>query len=95
MLPADGSIGAQAVDDLSSADFAFLQRLKRDIDEAVIGGPTAAGKRNHICDGRIILDHATICRIESFIAGKDASCGPRTPPTIAPVSSAGKSPWES
>ena len=27
-----------------------------------------------------------------FIAGKDESCGPRTPPEIAPVSSTGKKP---
>ena len=37
------------------------QRLERNEDGAGIGGPTAAGKCNHIRDGRIVLDHAPIC----------------------------------
>ena len=34
----------------------------------------------------------TIALIEAFITGKEASCGPCTPPTSAPVSCCGKKP---
>jgi hypothetical protein len=71
---------AQAADDLSGADLALRQWLERDVEGSVIGGPAAAGKRNHVGDRRVILDYAPICRMESFIAGKDESCGPRTLP---------------
>ena len=51
-------LGAQAVDDPGGADLARRQRLERNEDEAGIRGTAAAGKGNHILDGRVVLDHA-------------------------------------
>src|ERR1035441_2187657 len=40
-----------------------------------------------------LLITPTICLMELSMAGKDESCGPCTPPVIAPVSCCGKKPF--
>ena len=46
------NLRAQAVDDLGGGDFALRQRLERDVDEAGIGRPAAAGKGDDIVDAQ-------------------------------------------
>src|SRR5580704_8569636 len=50
---------AEAVDDLRSGHLALLQRLERNEERTGIGGAAAPGERNHIGDGRIVLDYRT------------------------------------
>ncbi len=39
-------------------DFALIQRLQRDIDEAAVGGALAAGEAHHVLDAGVGLDDA-------------------------------------
>ena len=85
-------LGAEAVDHLRGADLAVVERLERDVDEAAIAGAVAAGVGVDVLDGGIGLDDLDHLQEEKFMKGKDASCGPCTPPVSAPVSCCGKKP---
>ena len=48
---------AQAGNDLRGAYVAVGQRLERNVEGAGIGCAATAGKRNHVGDSRVFLDH--------------------------------------
>ena len=86
-------LGPQPVDDLRGADLALVERLKRNVDEtAVVPPPPPPVKPMTLATAGSALMTFDQRLTESFITAKDASCGPCTPPTIAPVSCCGKNP---
>ena len=50
-------LGAQTIDDFLHADFAFIERLERGVDESAIAAAAAAGIGVYIRHGRVGLDH--------------------------------------
>ena len=61
------------------------------MDPVLVAPPPPANAMTSATAGSFLIT-STICRMELSIAGNDESCGPCTPPVIAPVSCVGKKP---